>query len=520
MTKYSTISLPKELYDKLQELIEKKPDLGYSSVADFCKEAIRLHVEAIKRELREDFFRKIDVPGLFKKIESISAVDRGTYGEAFERLKEMAFLATGDFKIKDCNEEFLSLLGYLSKDEVIGRNIGEFFEADNLKKRMRKGEKDIEAKAIRKDGKKLDVLLSIGLLDGKVKYIGVARDITVRKYVEEKERRARQLYEYLINELCDTVVVVQDGKIKFVNKEVTSGGYEQAEVVGKNFLDFIAEEDRERIMENYKKLLEDKLEEGARKYKLICKNGEKREAELRSRSEEGPGSGGVPQPPGHQDPGQDPGDAQLPGQGVGHRLINLWELPFHPRLRKKPQDLGPTVAKNPSGPPRGPNPLSPGGLEDEEGIGQTPVQADTGKTVGGHLPFPAQDLHLADEPPVPVHPYAEPAGPGALPPGGQLHQVAPFAPQAFLPHQLGPEAMGGTGEEFLPPQGATQAVHRHPIPCRVISAHPLPIADQEVSIGQLQAEKVGPLQVEPARAPLPFPRVGPHPPGEVGRQVV
>lgn len=283
MTKYSTISLPKELYDKLQELIEKKPDLGYSSVADFCKEAIRLHVEAIKRELREDFFRKLDVPGLFKKIESISAVDRGTYGEAFERLKEMAFLATGNFKIKDCNEEFLSLLGYLSKDEVIGRNIDEFFEADNLKKRMRKGEKDIEAKAIRKDGKKLDVLLSIGLLDGKVKYIGVARDITVRKYVEEKERRARQLYEYLINELCDTVVVVQDGKIKFVNKEVTSGGYEQAEVVGKNFLDFIAEEDRERIMENYKKLLEDKLEEGTRRYKLICKNGEKREAELRAR---------------------------------------------------------------------------------------------------------------------------------------------------------------------------------------------------------------------------------------------
>ncbi len=283
MTKYSTISLPKELYDKLQELIEKKPDLGYSSVADFCKEAIRLHVEAIKRELREDFFRKLDLPTLFKKIESISAVDRGTYGEAFEKLKEMAFLATRDFKIKDCNEEFLSLLGYLSKEEVIGRNIDEFFEADDLNKRIKKGERDIEGKAIRKDGKKLDILLSIGLLNGGVKYIGVAKDITVRKYIEEKERRIRKLYEYLINELCDVVVVVQDGKIKFVNREVTKGGYEQQEVIGKNFLDFVAEEDRERIMENYKKLLQDRLEEGVRRYKLICKNGNTREVEMKSR---------------------------------------------------------------------------------------------------------------------------------------------------------------------------------------------------------------------------------------------
>lgn len=283
MTKYSTISLPKELYDKLQELIDKNPELGYSSVADFCKEAIRLHVEGIKRELREDFIRKLDIPLLLKKIETLSAVDRGTYGEAFEKLGEIAFLATEDFIIKDCNQAFLSYLGYFNKEEIVGRKLDEFFGNGDVIERIRKGEKDIETKAIRRDGKKLDVLLSIGLLDGKVKYVGIARDITVRKYVEAKEKKAKELYEYIINEICDTVVVVQDNKIKFVNKEITKGGYRQGEVIGKEFLNFVAEEDRERMIENYKKLLEGKPDEGPRRYKIICKNGSKRDVEMMSR---------------------------------------------------------------------------------------------------------------------------------------------------------------------------------------------------------------------------------------------
>ena len=119
MMKYSTISLPKELYDKLQRFIEENPELGYSSVADFCKEAIRLHVEGIKRELREDFLRKLDVPYIFKKIERISTLDAGIYGEAFEKLGDMAFLLSDDLIIKDCNLEFIGKLGYLNKEDVI-----------------------------------------------------------------------------------------------------------------------------------------------------------------------------------------------------------------------------------------------------------------------------------------------------------------------------------------------------------------------------------------------------------------
>lgn len=283
MTQYSTISLPIEIYNVLQELIEKKPELGYSSVADFCKEAIRIHVQEIKRELREDFLRRMDVPTLLKKVESLSAVECGTYGEAFEKVRDMIFFASKDFIIKECNSEFVSHLGYTRKEDLIGCDIGRIF-GEEIKERMKKGElKDYETVAVRRDGKKIDVLLSTGRLKGKVAYVGIAKDITVRRYVEEKERRARELYEYLINEICDTVVVVQDGKVKFVNKSVTESGYKNSDLIGKSFIEIVAPEDRKRIMEKYKGMIEGKEKSEPRRYKLIRKDGKIAEAEMLSR---------------------------------------------------------------------------------------------------------------------------------------------------------------------------------------------------------------------------------------------
>ena len=283
MIKYSTISLPKELYDKLLQLIEEKPELGYGSVADFCKEAIRLHVEEIKRELREDFLRKLDVPLLLKNLERLSAIDTGIYGKMFEKINAMAFMFSKDYKLKECNYEFFSHLGYASKEEVIGKDINEFFENEQLKERVKTGNlKDYEVKGIRKDGKKIDLLLDVVRIDKNL-YAGCAKDITVKNYVIEKEKRTRQLYEYIIDEICESIIVVQDGKIKFLNKSISSTGYELEEIIGKNFLEFVADEDKERIMENYRKMMEGKLESKPRRYKFKLRDGRIKEMELYSK---------------------------------------------------------------------------------------------------------------------------------------------------------------------------------------------------------------------------------------------
>jgi len=283
MIKYSTISLPKELYDKLQELVDKHPELGYGSVADFCKEAIRLHVEEIKRELREDFLRRLDVPRIMKNLERLSAIGEDIYATAFERMRAMAFIFTKDFKVKECNYEFYSHLGYGDKEEVIGKDLYDFFEG-KIKHTLRQtgNLRDYETRAIRKDGKKLDVMLSVQKINERT-FVGVAFDVTVKNYLIEKERKLRQLYEYLIDEIADTVIVTQEGKIKFINKTSSITGYTAEELLGKHFIDFVAEEDKEKIMKNYEKLLKGKLKPEPRRYKLVFKDGSVKEIEMISK---------------------------------------------------------------------------------------------------------------------------------------------------------------------------------------------------------------------------------------------
>lgn len=282
MTKYSTISISHELYNKIQEFVKKNPEMGYGSVADFCKEAIRLHVEEIKDEVRKDFLRRLDVPVLIKKIERLSAIDAGLYGKIFEKMKEMVFVLSDDLKIKECNTEFFDSMGYSLKEELIGKDIEEIFDDFNLKHMIKTREfKNYETKAVRKDGKKIDVLLSVARLNGK--YVGTAKDITVRNYILDREKKMRELYEYLIDEMCDVVVIIQDKKIRFLNKAITKTGWKREELMGKDFLEFVGEEDRKRIVENYKKSLKGVDLGKPRRYKILTKDGEKVVAEMLSR---------------------------------------------------------------------------------------------------------------------------------------------------------------------------------------------------------------------------------------------
>lgn len=67
--KYSTISIPKELHREIEELITKNPELGYSSVAELCKEAIRLRLYELKMEEREGYVSSKEIEELLLLIE-------------------------------------------------------------------------------------------------------------------------------------------------------------------------------------------------------------------------------------------------------------------------------------------------------------------------------------------------------------------------------------------------------------------------------------------------------------------
>ena len=67
--RYSTISIPKELHQEIEELITRNPELGYSSVAELCKEAIRLRLYELKMEERENYVSSKEIEELLILLE-------------------------------------------------------------------------------------------------------------------------------------------------------------------------------------------------------------------------------------------------------------------------------------------------------------------------------------------------------------------------------------------------------------------------------------------------------------------
>ncbi len=283
MAKYSTISLPKELYEILQKLLESKPEWGYNSVADFCKEAIRLHLAGVKQQLREDFWRKLDTKELFKKIEMAAECDESLYQDAFKHIKDMAFLLSKDFRIKDVNEMFEYLLNY-RRTEIFKKPAREFIEKwDEIERELKANNyiRDFETRIIRKDGKKLDILVTINKL--RDNYFGVAKDITIRKAVEEKMKKEKELYEYLLNQIYNSVIVIQHGKVKFVNSAATVSGYSPDELIGRKIEEFVLEEDREKLKKNIERKLKGKREGEPEHYRVKTKDGKVLKVEAISR---------------------------------------------------------------------------------------------------------------------------------------------------------------------------------------------------------------------------------------------
>jgi len=280
MAKYSTISLPKELYEILQDFIDKKPELGYNSVADFCKEAIRIHVNEIKNEIRDDFWRKLDVQELVKKLEMASECREELYEEAFQNMKEIAFTLFKDFRIRSVNDTFSYLLGY-EKTSIFKKPVDELLEKwEDMETGIKANGyiKDFDTRIVRRDGKKFDVLVTISSIkDG---YIGIAKDITIMKTVEEKIRKELDIYRTIIDNLYNGVIVIQHGKIKFINHAVSPTGYTPEEFIGKKITDFVIE--KERIEEEIDKVLKGKKKRQPAYYTIIGKDGKKKKAEVYS----------------------------------------------------------------------------------------------------------------------------------------------------------------------------------------------------------------------------------------------
>jgi PAS domain S-box-containing protein len=122
------------------------------------------------------------------------------YRSLFEQVREGVFVATAQGVLLDCNDAFVRMLGYSSREDLLGRNVDAEFYASTEQRKIFRREveehnfvRDFEVSLRRKDGSALTAVeSSFATRDetGKIeRYQGFLLDITEKKHAEDEIRR-------------------------------------------------------------------------------------------------------------------------------------------------------------------------------------------------------------------------------------------------------------------------------------------------------------------------------------------
>ncbi len=201
-----------------------------------------------------------------KEAEKTFLFEKAYLEELFENAPEAIVLVDNDSSVIRANREFTRTFGY-TKEEVTGKCIDVLIapeelheEAVSITKRIKKGERiTVETVRRRKDGTWVDVSISglpIRVMGKQVAVYGIYRDISESKHAEKEIKKSEEKYRVLVENATDVIVIVQDNLIKFHNqKTAVLTGYTKEELETAHFSDFIHPEDREIMIQKYRKTI-------------------------------------------------------------------------------------------------------------------------------------------------------------------------------------------------------------------------------------------------------------------------
>jgi PAS domain S-box-containing protein len=208
------------------------------------------------------------------------------FTELFETLQEGVYLATPDGLLSDANPALVHLLGYKSKQEMIGLPLSDLYAdhaecaADQvalLQEGLIRG-RQLALRA--KRGDEVTGLHSISAIrdtDGKIiRFHGTVVDMTEHKEMERRLRREREFARRLMDSLPDLVFVL-DRELRYTFaspslKQVL--GYEPEELICSRLGDSADPEDCPALLAMCRELIAGRGAQGTIEYRSRHKNGE------------------------------------------------------------------------------------------------------------------------------------------------------------------------------------------------------------------------------------------------------
>ncbi len=211
--------------------------------------------------------------------------------EKMKKLAEAAFdpiiMMDNDGKISYWNNAAEKILGYTSH-EAIGKEMHSLLAPKKYLQSYRKGfehfrttgqgdaiNRTLELEALRKDGTEFPIELSVSAfqLNSKWNAVGILREITERKRMEEKLRVSEEQHRLLFETALEGIAVLQENKFRYFNPMIMEfSGYSSDELLCMDFLDIVFPEDRDKVLTNYLKRMSGENAEQRYQFRIVKKD--------------------------------------------------------------------------------------------------------------------------------------------------------------------------------------------------------------------------------------------------------
>ncbi len=187
-----------------------------------------------------------------------------TYEQVLFDAKRSVAIVTLDYKIVWINKTAIDTFGY-SLEECLGKRISELIfgketdpqiletavnAIDNFKTTS------YDHIAYRKDGSKIWIGVTLKPLYNRKneidKYCIYGSDITKQKEEEERVAQSEQKHKQLLDSIAEIIIELDTAfNVVFVNQAWTKTlGFELEETIGRSYLDFLSEEQKEKVLAN------------------------------------------------------------------------------------------------------------------------------------------------------------------------------------------------------------------------------------------------------------------------------